>query len=181
MSIIAFPGRQAPQRSTEVMIQRSRLVDALDWQQTIIAEARRYPGGGPALIRWLWNSGLLDRCSYFSTAPEGGPLLFRYIGRPALDTLGEAWGRTVIGKPENEDPHDAFAAAISEQYAMAIESGEPVVNEIRVTGIGKPFSFCHALIGWKEGPRRAVLSAVKMHDVQGPRRLLPVETASHAA
>ncbi|MBK3735702.1 hypothetical protein GAY29_21890 [Azospirillum brasilense] len=183
MTVLRFPQTaiQPPPVEVDVRIARHRTADALDWQQAIIAEARRYPGGSPALIRWLRETGLLAQCSYFSTDSDGGPLRFRYIGRPALDTLGEAWGRMMLGRPENEDPHDIFAAAISRQYAEAIEGGEAVYNEISVTGIGQPFSFTHALIGFQAGTRRAVLSAVKMHDVAGPRSHRPVETASNAA
>ncbi|MBK3797850.1 hypothetical protein GAY33_01095 [Azospirillum brasilense] len=181
MTILRFPQRAVQAPAVEVKIDRHRIADALDWQQAIIAEARRYPGGSPALVRWLRETGLLAQCSYFSTDPEGGPLRFRFIGRPALDTLGEAWGRMMLGRPENEDPHDIFAAAISHQYLEAIDGGGAVYNEIAVTGIGQPFSFTHALIGWQIGARRAVLSAVKMHDVAGPRLHRPVGTASDAA
>ncbi|MBP2302497.1 hypothetical protein [Azospirillum picis] len=165
----------------EVVVQRRTVRQALDWQQAIVGEARRYPHGSPDLVRYLKDSGLLPRCSFLSSEQNGGPLLFRFIGRPALDTLGEAWGRMVLGKPEVEDPHCDFSAAIAREYAEAIESGEAVVNEVSVTGIGRPFSFSHALVGWRQGQHRAILSAVKMHDVAGPRSLRPVETASDAA
>lgn len=165
----------------EVHVDRQTVGSALDWQQAIIGECRRHDGPSPEIVQFLKKSGLLNRCCYLASDVDGGPLKFRFIGRPALDTLGEAWGRMVLNRPEVEDPHCDFSMAIARQYAEAIETGEPLVNEIAVTGIGRPFSFVHALIGWQCGRQRAILSAVKMHDVAGPRRLHPVGIAAHAA
>jgi hypothetical protein len=182
MTVIPFRGGFAPPPTVcEVSVERQPLRLALDWQREIVRECGRHRVFNGQVVQFLEESNLLRRCSMLSTDVGGGPLKFRFVGRPALDTLGEAWGRMVLNKPEVDDPHCDFATAIGEQYVEAIESGEPLVNKISVTGVGQPFSFTHALIGWQTTSRRAILSAVKMHDVAGPRRMQPVQDVANAA
>ncbi len=181
--VIHFPvkvGRAVRPAEPVTDIQRRPLRDALDWQSTIIQECRRARDINPSLVAFLKGTGLLSRCSFFATDETGGPLRFRFIGRPAINTLGAAWARSVLGEPEDADPHSTFAEDIARQYAEAIDGGEPVVNEVEARGIGQPFAFRQVLIGWRCGPRRAVLSACQMRD-EAPRGLRPDRTAAHAA
>ncbi|MBP2233402.1 hypothetical protein J2847_006740 [Azospirillum agricola] len=167
MSVLSFPevGRNSDRPTAEPVttILRLTLAEATDWQRTIMAECRRQRVLTPSLPAFLKRAGLIDRCTFLSSIGPGEPLCFRHLGVPTLSVLGRAWGRTVLNQPDEMDPHVEFAHSVGAQYAESIGSGEAVFNRVTVSGVGKPFVYTHALYGWEDRGRRAVLSAV---DVQ---------------
>ncbi|MBK1842451.1 hypothetical protein JHL17_34155 [Azospirillum sp. YIM B02556] len=167
MTILAFPtqdrGAQRPAVRPETSIARLTLAEATDWQRTIMAECRRQRVLSPSLPAFLKRAGLMDRCTFLSSAGPAKPLCFRHLGVPTLSVLGRAWGRAVINQPDEADPHVEFAHSVGAQYAESIGAGEAVFNRVTVSGVGQPFVYTHALYGWEDRGRRAVLSAV---DVQ---------------
>lgn len=165
MSVVAFPSYRADDLRFALCteVHRLSLPDAAEWQQQIIAECRRQRSLSPAVFAFLKSERLLDRCTFLASEQPEAPLLFKYIGAPTLSVLGRAWGRSMLNQPEEVDPHAEFAHSVGAQYAESIGAGEALFNRISVTGMGKPLVYTHALYGWAEGGRRAVLSAV---DVQ---------------
>lgn len=163
-TIVQFPAPEArhARPAPEITITRQPVNRAADWQEAIAQECRRHRRLTPAVFAFLRTTGLLSRCTFLASEP-GGPLTFRFIGVPTLTVLGTAWARGVLHQPDEADPHADFAAAIGEQYADAIESGDIVFNTIAVQGIGQGFRYTHMLAGWTEHGRRAVLSAVALH------------------
>ncbi len=164
MSVIAFPtikdrGAQRPSFPL-IEITRLTLEDAADWQAQIVAECRRQRVLSPSLTGWLKARGLLARCTFLSSDEPGGALCFRFLGEPTLSVLGRAWGRSVLNRPDEQDPHVEFAQNVGAQYAESIGAGEAVFNRVVVSGVGRPFVYTHALYGWEDRGRRAVLSAV---------------------
>ncbi|CAO3372918.1 hypothetical protein [Azospirillum argentinense] len=166
MSVISFPnqdrGAQRP-AFQEFDVQRLTFADAADWQRTIIGECRRQRTLSPAVFSFLKAEGLIDRCTFLASEAPGDAIRFRYIGVPTLRVLGRAWGRSVIGQPEAQDPHSEFAYRVGLEYAEAIGAGESLFNQFSVTGLGRPFVYTQALYGWEDRGRRAVLSCI---DVQ---------------
>lgn len=168
MTIIALQlangrGAQRPTTAPAIDVSRLSLVEAADWQQQIMAECRRQRVLTPSLPTWLKRSGLMDRCTFLASDGPGLPLVFRYLGAPTLSVLGRAWGRSVLNQPDETDPHIDYAHRIGAEYAETIDAGEAVFNRITVSGMGRPFIYTHALYGWEDRGRRAILSAV---DVQ---------------
>ncbi|WP_448206500.1 hypothetical protein [Azospirillum sp. sgz302134] len=166
MSVITFPMQDRgamPPASLDIEAQRLTMTSAADWQQDIIAECRRQRSLNPAVFAYLKDGGLLDRCTFLASEGPSDPLRFRYIGTPTLSVMGRAWGRSVIGQPEEVDPHTEFAHRIGLEYAEAMTAGEGLFNHFVVTGLGRPFAFTHALYGWSDRGRRAVLSCIDVH------------------
>ncbi|QCO00033.1 hypothetical protein D3093_32720 (plasmid) [Azospirillum argentinense] len=166
MSVISFPnqdrGAQRP-ASPEFDVQRLTFADAADWQRAIIGECRRQRTLTPAVFSFLKAEGLIDRCTFLASEAPGDAIRFRYIGMPTLRVLGRAWGRSVIGQPEEVDPHSEFAHRVGLEYAEAIGAGEALFNRFSVTELGRPFVYTQALYGWEDRGWRAVLSCI---DVQ---------------
>lgn len=166
MSVLQFPtmdrGAQRP-ASQEFDVQRLTFADAADWQRAIIEECRRQRTLTPAVFSFLKAEGLIDRCTFLASEAPGAAIRFRYIGAPTLRVLGRAWGRSVIGQPEEVDPHSEFSRRVGLEYAEAIGAGEALFNRFSVTGLGRPFVYTQALYGWADRGRRAVLSCI---DVQ---------------
>lgn len=145
----------------ETRIIRAPTSRAADWQRDIAVECRGRGGPDPRLIDWLKSTGVIGECC-FLVAEDDGPLCFRWLGRPPIQILGMDWGRSMLGQPETLDPNDEFSAAVSREYEEAIGSGEPIFNTVTTHAAGVPLSFTHLLFGWRDGRRRAVLSAVKL-------------------
>ncbi|WP_448208580.1 hypothetical protein [Azospirillum sp. sgz302134] len=168
MSVITFPiqdrGAARP-ASLDIEARRLAMTSAADWQQDIITECRRQRSLNPSVFAYLKDGGLLDRCTFLASEGPSDPLRFRYIGTPTLSVMGGAWGRSVIGQPEEVDPHSEFAHRIGLEYAEAIGGGEALFNRIAVTGLGRPFVYTQALFGWEDRGRRAVLSAIAVHSL----------------
>jgi hypothetical protein len=163
MAVVSFPGtdHSTGQGATvETVITRLTLADAADWQQAIAAECRRQRLLTPSVFAFLKDRRLLDRCTFLASDEGGDALRFLHIGEPTLRVLGRAGGRSMIGQFDVDDPHADFAHSVGAQYAESIGAGEALFNRISVTGMGKPLIYTHALYGWSEGGRRAVLSAV---------------------
>jgi len=163
MSVVSFPGAEPRHSAVVTSITRLTLADATDWQQVIAAECRRQRLLTPSVFAFLKDNRLLDRCTFLASDVGSEALRFLHIGDPTLRVLGRGWGRSMLGQIEAVDPHAEFAHSVGAQYAESIGAGEALFNRISVTGMGKPLVYTHALYGWAEGGRRAVLSAV---DVQ---------------
>ncbi|MBP2311873.1 hypothetical protein [Azospirillum soli] len=167
MAVITFPATQDRGAlrpvSTEVSIQRLAMSSATEWQRQIMTECRRQGILNPAVFAYLKANRLLDRCTLLASEGPTSPLLFKFIGVPTLSVLGRAWGRSVLGQPEDIDPHVEFAHSIGMQYVEAIGAGEALFNRISVTGVGRPFVYTHAVYGWSDRGRRAVLSCIDVH------------------
>lgn len=166
MTVLSFPttdrGALRPAIRPETMFLRLTLAEATDWQQTIMAECRRQRVLTPSLPAYLKREGLMDRCTFLSSTGAGEPLCFRHLGIPTLSVLGRAWGRSVLNQPDEMDPHVEFAHSVGAQYAETIGVGEAIFNRVTVSGVGRPFLYTHALYGWEDRGRRAVLSAVDL-------------------
>lgn len=160
MTVLSFPTSAARPASQSINVTRLSLIDAMDWQRDIMAECHRQRVLTPALPAFLKRAGLLPRCTFLSSDGRGAPLVFRHLGAPTLSVLGRAWGRAVINQPDDTDPHEAYAHRIGAEYAETIGAGEAVFNRITVSGLGRPFVYTHALFGWEDRGRRAILSAV---------------------
>ncbi|MBP2294704.1 hypothetical protein [Azospirillum rugosum] len=162
MSILQFTRQGAAPRPAALDIEAQRLPmhTAADWQRAIIEECRRQRTLTPSVFAYLKTAGLLDRCTFLASEGPADPLRFCYIGAPTLRVLGRAWGRSVLNQPVDLDPHEEFAHRVGAEYAEAMGAGEAVFNRFSVTGLGRPFVYTGAVVGWSEGGRRAVLSAI---------------------
>ncbi|MGQ9366627.1 hypothetical protein [Azospirillum sp. ST 5-10] len=147
-----------------VEITRRPFGRAADWQRTIVAECRRHRTPDRQLVAFLKETGLLACCTFLAGGP-GEALTFRFIGAPTIAALGADWARGQLGKPEETDPLQDFAASVGGQYREAIDSGEALYNHIVTRGVtASPFSYDHALIGWAlPSGERAILSAITLH------------------
>lgn len=162
MTILSFPRSGGHQPVPEIIVTPRSLSAATDWQAAVALECRRHDGINPRLVGNLKAAGLLPRCTFLACT-DGGALRFRYIGVPTQVALGPAWCRSMLDKPEGDDPHARFADAVGRQYGHAIGSGEVLLNHITVTGIGRGFAYTHLLVGFTDGrQRRAVLSAIDL-------------------
>ncbi|TWA76875.1 hypothetical protein FBZ83_11716 [Azospirillum brasilense] len=165
MSVISFPnqdrGARRPASSKDVTIERRPIHAAADWQSWIVNECRTQKTLSPSIFSFLKGTGLLVRCTFLASDGPNSPLLFRYIGAPTVEFLGRAWARQQIGKPDLDDPHHAITEGIGPQYREAIEGGEPLFNQVTITGLSADQKvYTHALYGWQDSGRRAVLSCL---------------------
>jgi len=163
MTAPTFPiTNRGAQRPSFPMIEISHLTraDAADWQVAVMAECRRLKMLTPSLTGWLKGAGLLSRCTFLSSDGPGEPLCFRDLGEPMLPVLGRAWSRSMLNPPDDQDPHIEFAQNVGAQYAESIGAGETIFSRVIVSGVGRPFVYTHALYGWEDRGRRAVLAAV---------------------
>jgi len=135
---------------------------ACDWQRAIVQECQRHSGLNPTIKSYLEGNGFLTACTFLSTDDSGGPFCFRMIGRPAYSLLGIDWARSMLGRPENEDPHVGFAESVGAQYRAAVEGGEVMHNIVTTSTAAMFVTYSQVLIGWRCGSLRAVLSAVKL-------------------
>ncbi|MGY0794278.1 hypothetical protein ACW7BJ_33440 [Azospirillum argentinense] len=162
-AIIARRPKPPPQIETDVSIHRQPVGVAADWQTGIASECARHEILCPPVFEYLKATGLVTRCVFLSSEDGVGPLLFRYIGLPTRQTLGNAWADAHLGKPDSA-PSANLADGIDAQYREAIEAGEPLLNRVCVTGLkATPLHFSHLLMGWRlPNGRRALLSAVEL-------------------
>lgn len=161
--ILAFPttNRGAAARP-EIEVEHQPLRRCADWQADIARECRRQRTLNPGIFHYLRFSGLIECCTFLASETAGGPLVFQHISVPTLTKLGRAWGRSMLGQPIDGSSHTEFTHSVESQYGAAISSGELLLNRIEVHGIGAPFAYTHLLVGWEDGRRRAVLSAINL-------------------
>jgi hypothetical protein len=170
MTLVTFPaGPHPPPAQIDIAIERLVIGAAADWQKSVLAECKRQRTLTPAIPGYLKETGSLNHCTFLASTDSVSSLLFIHLGYSTLAVLGRAWGRAVLKRPQEADPHSELARCIGVQYAEAIEGGQALVNRISVTGLGRPFVYTQALYGWSHSRRRAVLSCV---DVQGLDRLV---------
>lgn len=150
-------------------LQRLPLGAAVEWQAAIVGECRRQRSLTPELFAYLERTGLLDRCTFLASDGADDPLRFRYLGAPTRAFFGRGWARGMLGRPDQDDPHQALALRFAAEYLEAVEGGAPVLNRVVITGMSAvPLVYQHALIGWKDcAGRRAVLSAMHVLPAAG--------------
>ncbi|NUB05845.1 hypothetical protein FW320_06600 [Azospirillum sp. Vi22] len=150
-----------PEPMVTATIHRQPVSVATDAQSTVCEMWRGSKAElPPSFAGDLAAAGLLRHCSFLS-AERDGPLVFRRIADATVRALGTEWARQQLGKPNEDDPHSEYALQISDQYAEAIEGGEPVHNLVVLHGLPSPIVYSHMLIGWTspEG-QKALLSCV---------------------
>jgi hypothetical protein len=148
----------------QVDVRRHPMQAAADWQRHVLDLWRRHPWPQPGFLKGLKSQGWLDRCVFLSSAGEGRPLAFQFIGTPTIKILGTDWARSQLGRSYLADPHADLAYDLGEQYREAIETGEPIYNRVRITGLpDQPVDYSHLLLGWTlPGGRQALLTCVDL-------------------
>jgi hypothetical protein len=161
---IPFKPTVAGTETLQVDIHRQPVRGAVDWQSQILDLWRRHPWPQPGFLDGLKARGLLDRCIFLTSEGEGRPLAFQFVGTPTIKVFGTDWARSQIGKPYLTDPHADLAYDLGVHYQEAVETGAPIYNRIRITGVpGQPIDYSHLLLGWTlPGGRQALLGCIDL-------------------
>lgn len=150
-----------PTPAVTVSVHRQPLRVASDAQTVIVDLWRRHRRFRPAVKAEIDAAGVLDHCGFLASDDPGGPLVFRRIARPTVRALGRAWALSQLGRPNDEDPFSEYAALIGAEYREALDSGEPVYNQLVIHGLSQPVNYSHLLVGWRSpAGKQALLTCI---------------------
>lgn len=150
--------------SVALEIHRQPLRAAADWQLQIIQEWQGHRDMFTFIATFMRDTRLIQRCVFLASDDVDGPLIFRYIGQPSTLILGEDWKAQNLNRPHFDNPFRALPDCLGDEYAEAIEGGEPLHNLGIAHGLkNEPVRFTHTLIGLQAlDKRRAVLSCIQL-------------------